>query len=68
LIRFVFTAAAAKHDRRRRDDVFGTVMLAESEEIESETVGQFDLFHQIAQTLRAGHERSVDRVERDLNE
>ena len=40
-----------EHDRRRRDDEVGSVVLADAEDVEPELVGQLDLLEQVGQPL-----------------
>ena len=51
-MRSVRAAAAAEHDRRRRDGEVGPVVLADAEDVEPDLVGELDLLDQVAQPLR----------------
>ena len=46
-MRSVRAAAAAEHDRRRRDDEVGPVVLADAEDVEADLVGELDLLDQV---------------------
>ena len=50
-MRFVRARRRAEHDRRRRDDEVGPVVLADAEDVEPDLVGQLDLLEQVAQPL-----------------
>ncbi len=42
-----------EHYRRRRDREVGAMMLAHAKDVEPDLIGQLDLLHEVAQTVRA---------------
>ena len=50
-MRLVRAAAAAEHDRRRRDREVGPVVLADAEDVEADLVRELDLLDQVREPL-----------------
>ena len=67
-MRAVRSAAAAKHDRGRRDREVGPVVLADAEDVQAHLVGQLDLLHQVAQAPGGRDRRPRAAVRRQLGE
>ena len=51
----VRSAAAASTTAGAETEEIRPVMLADAEHIEANLIGEFDLFHEVAQTLRRAH-------------